>query len=432
MSTLVSLALMTSLLLPTIAAPKKVTNLRVEQKTTSSVTLKWKDLTAADRYQVRVMKKNGDLLYKQFTKKRTLEMTGLKADHQYRFKVRAQAIGKQDKTFGKYSKTITAKTKVPSAEDDSINDADNNTDDADDTNGTDGNDSSEEPIPASPVLIGFWGLNGYTSEDGLADVQSRFHSSVFQVAGSASNYTVNTLLPMVKNSGMKITLRLTHDHDAYTTSGNFDLALWKSDLDSWNSYDIQNYIDDGTLVGHMLLDDIDTFSGTDPTAAELDEMARYSQEKFPGLMTFVRQTCSRMPTPDTENGEYQYVDNCVNQYTNYPGYSDGPIDSYVTTQISAADTLGLGMINGLNIVDGGDGSSGELGSRSNHYAMTATEITEYGEALLNVPNLQMFLMWEYDGEQTSWLSSHYTYGADYFDQSALQAALAGLGELAAE
>ncbi len=394
---------------------KKVTNLRVESKTDYSVTLKWKDQPHAKRYQVRVMNKNGDLVYKQFTKKRSLEMTDLKADKIYQFKVRAQTGSGNNKQFGAYSKTVETRTKAAPTETDET---------------TETGDTHE---PATPILFGFWGLNGYHTTEGLADVQTRFNATVFQVAGSASNYTANTLLPLVEASGMKLTLRLTRDHSYYTTSGNFDLAKWKTELDAWDSYNIQSYIDNGTLVGHMLLDDIDTFSGSDPTAAELDEMARYSEEKFPGLMTFVRQKCNRMPTPSINDGQYIYVDNCVNQYTNYPGYSDGPIADYVMAQKAAADSLGLGVINGLNIANGGDGSSGQTGWSTGKYAMSAEEITEYGEALLAMPDVQMFLMWEYDGDELWYdTTDAISAGDEYFNQPELQAALAGLGELAAE
>ncbi len=374
-----------------IAMPHKVTKLRVIDTTSTTVTLKWKDQTDAKKYRIRVMNSDGSLLKKITTTKHKRKVKGLQPDTVYKFKVRA----KSGKHFGAFSKTVTARTQ----------------DVAQDT---------------SQLLIGFWGLNGFITEAGLADVSSRFNTSVFQVASSAPNYTVQTLLPLVRESGMKVTLRMTGDHSEYTTDGNFDLEKWKTDLSDWENSGVQEFIDDGTLVGHMLLDDIDTFAGTNPTASDLDEMARYSKEIMPGLMTFVRQKCSNLPEPTTESGEYEYVDNCVNQYTNYQGFSDGPIDEYIAEQTAAAEQYNLGMINGLNIADGGDGSSGQVGWSAGKYAMSAEEITSYGEALLSVPDIQMFLMWEYDGEEL-W-SDGVTIGSDYFDQPELQAALAAFGE----
>lgn len=297
-----------------------------------------------------------------------------------------------------------------------------------DNTGNDTDDTPSNTQDPEGILFGFWGLNGYLSAEGLADVNARFGATVFQVASSAQGYTVNTLLPLVRASGMKVTLRMTGDHADYTTSNNFDLTKWKAEVALWENSGVQEFIDDGTLVGHMMLDDITNFTGTDPTAADLDEMARYSQEIMPDLMTFVRQKATRLPVPT--GGQYQYLEACVNQYTNFQGYSDGDINVYATEQAAKATELGLGIINGLNIADGGDGSSGQRGwSSNNKYAMSAEEITTYGEVLLSVPNVMMFLMWEYDGEET-W--SDGSIGSDYFDQPTFQEALYGLGELAAE
>jgi len=434
------------------ATVQPVTQIVVAKKTSHSVTLRWAKQTGADGYQIRVAKHNGKLLKKVNTHHHKKTVTGLEANKKYRFKVRA----KTGEVYGAYSNVVKARTKLdttpdptpqtpdPTPTDPGTNtntntNSNSNTDSNSNTNSNSNintntntnTNSNTDPTPPTPdpILIGFWGLNGYTSADGFADVQSRFHSTVFQVAEEGHGYTVNTLLPMVQAAGMKITLRLSGGHSAYTTSGNFDLAKWKAAIAGWSGTGIQTYIDNGTIVGHMLLDDIDTFSGTDPTAADLEEMARYSEEEiFPGLMTFVRQKCSNMPTPTANSGQYIYVDNCVNQYTNYPGYSDGPIATYVTQQTAAATALGLGMINGLNIADGGDGSSAQPGATTNHYAMSASEITTYGEALLAVPTIDLFLMWEYDGQQ---LWSDGSIGSTYFDHTDVQAALAGLGTLAA-
>lgn len=368
---------------------QRVTQLRVIKKTPTTIRLQWKDQAAANRYRIRVMKSNGTLLKKIHTSKHKRTVKGLQPDTAYRFKVRA----KTGTHFGSFSKVVKART---------------------------------EPLAdTSSILIGFWGLNGYISESGLADVSSRFNSTVFQVASASPTYTVNTLLPLVRSSGMKVTLRMSGDHSVYTSDGNFDLEKWKTAMNVWADSGVQEFIDDGTLAGHMILDDIDTFSGTDPTGSDLDEMARYSEELMPGLMTFVRQKASALPEPATADGKYAYLDANVNQYK----ASEGDVESYAQLEAAKAEQLGLDIINGLNICDGGDGSSGQVGWRSDKYAMSAEEISRYGEVLLAVPDVQMFLMWEYDGEEL-W-SDGSTIGSEYFDQSELQTALAELGAAAA-
>lgn len=276
-------------------------------------------------------------------------------------------------------------------------------------------DGVDEVSASGPApLYGFWGLNGYTSASGFTDVQSRMGMTVFQVACSTPNWCVNTLLPMVKAAGLKVTFRMTGGPSYDTTSGSFDIAKWKAQLPGWESYAIQSYIDDGTLVGHMLLDDIKNYSSKDATADELDEMARYSKELFPGLMTYVRERATEMPVPSS--GEYTYVDACVNQYQ----ANHGEITWYASAQEDAALALNLGTINGLNIADGGDGSSGQPGWRSGYWAMSAAEITEYGNELASVPSMGMFLNWEYDGDE-AW--SDGTIGDEYFNEPEFEAAL---------
>lgn len=280
----------------------------------------------------------------------------------------------------------------------------------------DGVDTITATTGAAP-LYGYWGLNGYTSASGFADVQSRLGAQVFQVACSTPAYCVDTLLPMVRDAGFKATFRMTPNHDSFTTSGSFDLGLWKDELDAWEGYDVQEFIDDGTLVGHMVLDDIRTFDTTNPNAADLDEMARYSKEMFPGLMTYVRERANRMPVPSS--GEYVYLDACVNQYETL----HGDVITYAAEQEALSLGMNLGVINGLNIADGGDGSSGQAGWRSGFHAMSAAEITEYGNVLAAVPSMGMFLNWEYDGDE-AW--SDGTIGSDYFDQPEFVTALTNL------
>lgn len=268
-----------------------------------------------------------------------------------------------------------------------------------------------------PPLFGFWGLNGYVTPEGFADVRQRFGISGFQVARSDLTWTAETLLPMVRAAGLRVTLRMTDDHHAYTEDGDFILSAWKEQLSAWRDTGVREFIDDGTLAGHMLLDDITNFEGRDPDAADLEEMARYSKALMPGLMTFVRQKATGMPVP--EAGRYLYVDASVNQYE----AAEGDVEAYAEAQATRAAELGLGVINGLNIADGGDGSSGRPGYRPGHYPMTAAEITEYGRVLARVPSCGMFLIWEYDGQER-W--SDGTIGATYFDQPELEAALADL------
>jgi hypothetical protein len=276
-----------------------------------------------------------------------------------------------------------------------------------------------DACPEHP-LYGFWGLNGYITADGLADLKQRLGLTVFHTATIDPAYAIAHILPLARDAGLRVTLRLTGDHPRYTTTpeGDFDLAAWKAMLAPWAGSGVQPFIDDGTLFGHMLLDDIYNFEGRDPTAAELEEMARYSKALLPGLMTFVRERATVMPEP--ASGRYEQVDAAVNQYKS----SLGDVEDYANEEASRSAELGLGIINGLNIANGGDGSSGQPGWGEGRWAMSGEEIARYGAVLAAVPDCGMFLTWEYDGEER-WAGGHV--GSTYFDKAPQQQALYNLG-----
>jgi hypothetical protein len=281
----------------------------------------------------------------------------------------------------------------------------------------------------SGIPYGFWGLNGYHSAEGFADVKTRFGITVFQVTSTNPTWTVGTFLPLIRNSGLKVTLTMVHPSLITDSSGNFSREAWKAELDAWVDSGVEEFIDDGTLIGHMLLDDIYNFAGADPTAEDLDEIARYSKTLFPNLFTYVRERASNAPVPSapySHSGTYKYVDAFMNQYETL----HGDINNYISVNVASAESLGVGIMMGLNLCDGGDGSSSQPGWRTDRvtYAMSADEILTYGTALLQAPNVLMFLMWEYDGEE---LWSDGSIGADYFDRADLQAALYQLSQLAA-
>ncbi len=271
-----------------------------------------------------------------------------------------------------------------------------------------------------PIPYGFWGLNGFHHPEGLAEVQDRFGITAFHTSTYSPSYGVGMLLPMVREAGLRVNLRMAGNHTYYTTAdGDFDLGAWKEMLAPWNGSGVQEFIDDGTIAYHMLLDDIANFEGDAPTAEELDEMARFSKALLPGLAVAVREEAARLPDPVA--GRYEHLDASMNQYV----ASYGDVEQYALVNIEAADELGIDIINGLNMADGGDGRSGQPGWSENKWAMSADEIVEYGYVLSAVPGCRMFLAWEYDAEEP-W--SDGSLGSDYFDRPENTEALRWLGQ----
>lgn len=275
-------------------------------------------------------------------------------------------------------------------------------------------------VPATaPPLYGFWGLNGAWTPEGFADLRARTGLTTFQVACSDPAWCVGTFLPAIRAAGLHVSFRMTDDHAAYTTAGAFDLTKWEAQVARWDGSGVQTYIDDGTLVGHMLLDDVATFDAGTPSGDTLDAMGAYSKAHLPGLLTWLRQKPTDLPVPSA--GAYRSVDACDAQYE----AAEGDVRAYATAQADAARRLDLGLILGLNIADGGDGSSGQAGWRAAHWAMSAAEIDRYGAVLSDVPTMGAFLAWEYDGLER-W--SDGTIGATWFRRPDTEAALHALGE----
>ena len=255
---------------------------------------------------------------------------------------------------------------------------------------------------------------------GLADGRDRLGADVFHTATISPGHAVSTLLPMARDAGLGVTLRLTGDHGRYTDAqGGFDRVAWERMMAPWGeaAAALAPFIADGTLRGHMLLDDIHNFEGADPTGAELDAMAAHSKALLPGLMTFVRERASDMPVPP--GGRYQHVDACVNQYKAL----HGDVAAFAREEAARARALDLAFIGGLNIANGGDGSSGQPGWQAGRHAMSGAEIERYGAVLAAIPGTVMFLCWEYDGEER-W--SDGSVGAAWFDRPAQREALLAL------
>ncbi len=278
---------------------------------------------------------------------------------------------------------------------------------------------SDDP-PAEPIPYGFWGLNGFVDAEGLAHTRDTFGIDTFSTSTRHPHYAVHDLLPAVRDAGMTVNLRLVGDHAYYTDAdGNFDLDAWKAMVDEWVDSGAQEFIDDGTFGHHMLIDDITEFPGQGPTGDELETMAVYSGRVLPGLATMVRANASELPAPT--GGRFEWLDASVNQYLAL----DGDIVAYAEAQHDAAGALGIGVVMGLNMADGGDGSSGQAGWTEGKWAMSADEIRHYGTVLSTVPGTRLFLNWEYDAEE---LWSDGSVGSDYFDGTELRGALVELGQ----
>jgi hypothetical protein len=190
------------------------------------------------------------------------------------------------------------------------------------------------------------------------------------------------------------------DEQVQNSDGTFSLAKWKALADRFRKYDFSSYIADGTLMGHFLIDEPEhaaKWGGKTIPHATVEEMARYSKQIWPDLATIARTTPSWLAKSSIN---YVYLDAGWVQYVHHWG----DIPSLMATEVAAAKRKGLGVIAGLNILDGGDGSSGLKGWLPNHYMMTATEIRNHGNAIMNESYICAFLSWTYIYQGTEYVT----------------------------
>ncbi|HEY8257609.1 MAG TPA: hypothetical protein VIG08_08115 [Gemmatimonadales bacterium] len=190
----------------------------------------------------------------------------------------------------------------------------------------------------------------------------------------------------------RVLLKLHGDNAVRNSDKSFNLDKWKTEVGRFKNVNITSYIADGTIVGHFLLDEPhfpSRWGNKTIPQATVEAMATYSKQLWPNMPTIV-------------NAPPSWLDDQPVTYTNldagwamFMGKSGTAVTKYATNQANAAKKKGLGLIAGLNVLDGGDGSSGFPGNYPNKFAMSAAELRSYGAALLAQIRVCGFVMWKF-------------------------------------
>lgn len=224
-------------------------------------------------------------------------------------------------------------------------------------------------------------------------------------------------LRITKAKGGRMVLKMAGKKDDHIQNGDgtFSLTKWKALVDRYRNYNLNTYIADGTLIGHFLIDEPQNakkWGGKPLTQATVEAMAKYSKSIWPSLTTFARTPPSWLASSSTS---YTYLDAGWLQYW----AQQGDALTLITAQAAAARSKGLGMMTGINVLDGGNGSSKLRGWLPNHWMMTASEIRNYGNAILSSSLACGFLSW-----------THLYQGADYFARPDINSAMVELSNKA--
>lgn len=71
------------------------------------------------------------------------------------------------------------------------------------------------------------------------------------------------------------------------------------------------------------------------------------------------------------------------------------VEEYIADEVASAQAQNLGLIVGINVLDGGDGSSGMSPLNPDQWAMSDAEIRDYGMALIDAGSSCALLAYTY-------------------------------------
>ncbi len=238
---------------------------------------------------------------------------------------------------------------------------------------------------------------------------SQINSTYTGMVFTATPSNILSTLSQVKAKGGRVLLKLAGENTYKDPGGKFNLTKWKTQVDRYKNINITPYITDGTIVGHFLVDEPHfdgRWGGSVIPQATLEEAAKHSKQYWPTLPTIVNA-----PANWLASASVNYV-NLDAGWAMFRSKTATSASSWAAQQVKRAKSKGLGLVAGMNILDGGDGSSGIRGTQPKTWAMSAAELREYGNALLNQSYVCAFSMWRYD--------------AAYFNRTDIKNALAEL------
>lgn len=241
-----------------------------------------------------------------------------------------------------------------------------------------------------------------------------FGATALPLSMYGSTYTGGTMNPQqpesllsrlatIRHAGGRVVLVFAGSPLKYTNAdGTFNFDLWKARIDRYSSIDFNSYINDGTVIGHYLIDqpNCSTCWGGQAIPQDMVEaMAQYSKSIWPTMTTIARADPTWL---EGFSGQYVYLDAGWGQYV----VRKGDVDTYLADNVAAAQSEGLGLIVGLNVLKGGSNSS----------SLTASQVKTFGSVLLASSYPCAFLSWQYDDA--------------YFSQSDIKSAMEFLSKKA--
>ena len=196
-------------------------------------------------------------------------------------------------------------------------------------------------------------------------------------------------LETARRANTRVFISFTGNEQYLRDENGFSLTKWKQRVDRFRHLDLTPYIEDGTILAHLIMDepaDPTNWSGKVVSQAQIAEIARYSKEVWPTMPTMIRAWPEYLKGADLRNVDALWI-----HYL----HRRGPIEAFIATHMREIRELGLIPVGGLNVLNGGSPSSPIPGKRQGMKAMTADELRAWGAKWLAEPGMCAFLLWEY-------------------------------------
>ena len=242
-------------------------------------------------------------------------------------------------------------------------------------------DGSIVPVEAQPVASASYA--GGIPFGNFAQPTSAFGSVYNGAHRSIYPQQLMSELAAIRARGGKVALKLAGgDRYFKDAAGRFSLAKWKARVDLFRNLNLNSYINDGTIIGHYLIDepqDANNWNGKPLSQATVEEMAKHSKSRWPGMATIARSSPDWL---DNYNGQYRYLDAAWAQYAahRWPNTK-----AFIEENVAKARAKGLALVVGLNTIKGGP----------NKGQMSGSQVKAYGSALLSSSYPCAFLSWQY-------------------------------------
>jgi hypothetical protein len=197
------------------------------------------------------------------------------------------------------------------------------------------------------------------------------------------SYILSSLRETKAKGGKVVIMLAGHEMYYKDANGHFSFTKWKARIDRFRRTNISSYINDGTIVGHFMIDepqDKANWNGVPVPGSTLEAMAKYSKSIWPNMVTIVRAP----PGKIRWSGTYRYLDAAWAQVENPRGTLN--VNDFLNQNVSNARQLGLALVVGLNVMKG----------NLRHTPMTATQIRNWGSIMLSSSYPCAFLSWYYN------------------------------------